>query len=234
MPAKNTLKQYVPGGFYHIYNRGVEKRDIFLDDQDRRVFLNYLKIYLSPKEEILEEIKTNKNLSDEVKAKKTLEIINLNNFYNKIDVFCFILMKNHFHIELRQKESRDIEIFMRSLSTRYGRYFNERYQRVGPLFQGRYKGILIEKEEYFLHLSRYIHTNSIEILGKGKDLVSYLWSSYPAYLGKTNFNWLKKDYLLGYFESVKGFGFGSYQGFVEGYKKETEEERDLYRKLLFD
>jgi len=82
MPAKNTLKQYVPGGFYHIYNRGVEKRDIFLDDQDYRVFLNYLKIYLSPKEEILKELKAREDLSDELKAKEILEVINLNNFYN--------------------------------------------------------------------------------------------------------------------------------------------------------
>jgi len=234
MPAKNTLKQYVLGGFYHIYNRGVEKRNIFLDDQDYRVFLNYFKIYLSPKEEILKEIKADENLSDEIKAKKILEIVNLNNFHNKIYVFCFTLMENHFHIELRQKGSRDIELFMRSLSSKYGRYFNKKYERVGPLFQSRYKGILIEKEEYFLHLSRYIHINSREILSKGRDLASYPWSSYPAYLGKINFSWLNKDYLLSYFKSAKGFGFSSYQGFVEGYKEKTQEETDLYKELLLD
>jgi len=234
MPAKNTIKKYVSGGFYHIYNRGVEKRDIFLDDQDYRVFLNYLKIYLSPKEEIIKEIKADENLSDEIKAKKILEIVSLNNFHNKIDVFCFTLMENHFHIELRQKESRDVELFMRSLCTKYSRYFNRKYERVGPLFQGRYKGILIEKEEYFLHLSRYIHTNPIEILDKEKDLTSYPWSSYPAYLGKMNFSWLKKDHLLSYFKNTKGFGFNSYQGFVEGYKEKTQNQKDLYKKLLLD
>lgn len=234
MPAKNTLKQYVPGGFYHIYNRGVEKRDIFLDNQDYRVFLNYFKIYLSPKEEILKEIKAREDLSDEIKAKKILEIVSLNNFHNKIDVFCFTLMENHFHIELRQKGGRDIETFMRSLSTKYVNYFNNKYERIGPLFQSRYKGILIEKEEYFLHLSRYIHTNSREILNKEKDLNSYPWSSYPAYLGKNNFSWLKKDYLLSYFKNTKGFGFNSYQGFVEGYKEKTQEEADLYKELLLD
>jgi len=234
MPAKNTLKKYVPGGFYHIYNRGVEKRNIFLDDQDYQVFLNYLKIYLSPKEETLKELKVREDLSDEIKAREILEIINLNNFYNKIDVLCFILMKNHFHIELRQKEGRDIEIFMRSLSTKYGKYFNNKYERVGPLFQGRYKGILIEKEEYFLHLSRYIHINSKEIFNKKEGLISYLWSSYPAYLGKVNFNWLNKNYLLSYFKNIKGFGFNSYQGFVEGYKEKSQEETDFYKGLLLD
>lgn len=234
MPAKNTLKQYISGGFYHIYNRGVEKRDIFLDEQDYRVFLNYLKIYLSPKEEIINEFKINKYLTDEIKAKETLEIIKSNNFYEKIDVFYFVLMKNHYHLGLRQKGSRDIELFMRSLITKYSKYFNKKYDRVGHLFQGRYKGILIEKEEYFLHLSRYIHLNPREIIREKIDLVLYLWSSYPAYLGKVNYNWLKKDLLLSYFKNAGGFGFSSYQGFVEGYKEKTQEEISIYKNFLLD
>lgn len=234
MPAKNTLKQYISGGFYHIYNRGVEKRDIFLDNQDCRVFLNYLKEYLSPKAEIIKEIKEREDLSEELKAKKILNLINLNNFYDKIDIFCFSLMKNHFHIELRQKNSRDVEMFMRSLTTKYGKYFNEKYNRVGPLFQSRYKGVLIEKEEYLLHLSRYIHLNPRKIIRKKVELVSYTWSSYPAYLGKVDHSWLKKDLLLSYFKTANGFGFKSYQGFVEGYKEKSQKETDLYKEVFFD
>lgn len=234
MPAKNTLKQYISGGFYHIYNRGVEKRDIFLDEQDYRVFLNYLKFYLSPKKEIINQLETNKNLTDEIKAKEILEILKANNFYEKIDIFYFVLMKNHYHLGLRQKESRDIELFMRSLITKYSKYFNKKYNRVGHLFEGRYKGVLIEKEEYFIHLSRYIHLNPREVIAKKRDLISYPWSSYPAYLGKVNYSWLKKDLLLSYFKNVKGFGFDSYQGFVEGYKENTQEEIDSYKKLLLD
>jgi len=233
MPGKNTIKQYIAGGFYHIYNRGVEKRNIFLDNQDYRVFLNYLKIYLSPRNIILEEIKGDYGLTEEEKTEKIIEISHLNNFYNKIELVCFILMDNHFHFLLRQKESNDIEAFMRSLNTRYVKYFNSKYLRIGPLFQGRYKGILIEKEEYLLHLSRYIHINSREILDKEKNLTSYPWSSYPAYLGKTNISWLKKDYLLSYFKKTNGFGFNSYQGFVEGYQ-DKQENTEYYRELLID
>jgi len=75
MPAKNTLKPYIAGGFYHIYNRGVEKREIFLDDQDRKIFLYYLKIYLSPKELIFNEIKADQSLTEEEKAEKINEIL---------------------------------------------------------------------------------------------------------------------------------------------------------------
>lgn len=235
MPAKNSLKQYVPGGFYHLYNRGVEKRKIFLDREDYHVFLRYLKVYLSPKEKILEEIKMRNDWSDERKAKEILELASLSNFYNKIELFSFVLMENHFHLQLRQKESNDIERFMRALSTRYVKYFNEKNQRIGPLFQGRYKGVLIEKEEYLLHLSRYIHLNPKEIIGRGKNLVSYPWSSYSYYLGKfSNLSWVKKDTVLSYFKKVKGHSFSSYQGFVEGYKEEGEEETNFYKKLLLD
>ena len=226
MPGKNTIKQYVADGFYHIYNRGVEKRNIFLDDQDYRIFLNYLKIYLSPRNIIIEEMKNDYNLTEEEKTEKIIEISHLNNFNNKIELICFILMDNHFHFLLRQKECNDIEMFMRSLITKYVKYFNFKYQRVGPLFQGRYKGILIEKEEYFLYLSRYIHINV-------KDLTSYPRSSYPAYLGKTNIPWLSKKYLNNYFKKCKGFGFNSYQGFVEGYKNNPE-DIEYYKSLLVD
>ena len=233
MPAKNTLKLYVAGGFYHIYNRGVEKREIFLDDQDRKVFLYYLKIYLSPKELIFNEIKANKILTEEEKAEKIIEISKLNNFYKKIDLICFVLMKNHYHLLLRQEEKNGIEMFMRSLNTKYVKYFNFKYQRVGPLFQSRYKGVLIEKEEYFLHLSRYIHLNPLDILPKGKLPLSYPWSSYPVYLGKQKISWINKSYLEEYFKKFNGFGFDFYQGFVEGYK-EIGEERAYYRKLMLD
>ena len=237
MPAKNTLKQYVSGGFYHIYNRGVEKREIFLDDQDHRVFLNYLKIYLSPKDVILEEIKGEDGLTDEEKAEKIVKFSYLKNFYNRIELICFVLMNNHFHLQIKQKESDDIEMFMRSLNTKYVKYFNLKYQRVGPLFQSRYKGILIEREDYFLHISRYIHRNPLEIIKKSErldeGLISYPWSSYPTYLGKVNIPWLSKKYLKDYFIKLNGFNFNSYQGFIEGYK-DADDEQTHYRKLLLD
>jgi hypothetical protein len=93
---------------------------------------------------------------------------------------------------------------------------------------------LIDKEEYLLHLNRYIHTNIREILSKNQPLSSYQWSSYPAYLGKVNYNWLKKDYILNYFKKSNGFGFDSYQGLVEGYKEKSANEEQIFKKLILD
>lgn len=233
MPAKNILKPYINQGFYHLFNRGVEKREIFLDDQDYKVFLNMLKYYLLPKEEIIKEFNQRSSLTPEDKSKWLFLISKQNNFYGKIELLAYVLMPNHFHFLLRQREERAIEFFMRSLLTKYVGYFNRKYQRVGPLFQGRYKGVLIDKEEYFLHLSRYIHTNPKEILPKEKKLIDYPWSSYPAYVKNWQVQWLKKDYLLSFFKKTQGFGFDSYQGFVEGYK-EKDEDKEIYGKFLLD
>ena len=237
MPAKNTIKNYVPQGFYHLYNRGVEKREIFIDKQDYQVFLYYLKLYLSPKEAIIEEIKKRADISFEKKAEKIMKIIHLNNFHQKIDLLCFTQMPNHFHLQIRQKNKQDMESFMRSLITKYVIYFNKKYQRVGYLFQGRYKAVNIEKEEYLLQLSRYIHLNAKEMLKKNQKLSSYPWSSYPAYINNLKITWLNKNYILSFFKKIQGFSFTSYQRFVEGYKwpsDTSDKEKELCQKLLLD
>lgn len=234
MPAKNSRKIYVPNSFYHIYNRGVEKRVIFLDEQDYRVFIYYLELYLSPKEEIIDKIKDQINLTEDEKNSRISKILILNNFYNKIELLCFILMPNHFHIMLKQIERNSMELFMNSLTMKYVQYFNKKYKRVGPLFQGRYKAVLIDKEEYLLHLSRYIHINIKELLDKNQLLSSYQWSSYPAYVKGLSINWLRKDYILYYFKKSNGFSFSSYQGFVEGYEETSEKEQNIYKKLFLD
>lgn len=225
MPGKNVIKTYLEGGFYHLYNRGVEKREIFMDEMDYKVFLRYLKFYLLPKEKILEEIK------DE---KEAIDLLRINNFFKKIELIAYCLMPNHFHLLLRQKQRSDMEFFMRSLGSKYVKYFNKKYNRVGPLFQGIYKAVFIETEEQLLHVSRYIHLNPKEVLGKGKELIDYPWSSYPAYIKQWEVKWLIKQHVLSYFKKAKGFGFDSYQGFVEGYQAVSEEEGEIYKELFID
>lgn len=232
MPAKNIIKIYLEKGFYHIYNRGVEGREIFRDQHDYQVFLNCFKLYLLPKEEVLKEIDC-LEISLEEKINRQFLISRLRNFSGRIDLLAFVLMPNHFHLLLRQHGKLEIQSFMRCLLTKYVAYFNKKYQRVGPLFQSRYKAVLIEKEEYFLHVSRYIHLNPLSILPKGKTLADYPWSSYPYYLKNYQAKWLNKSLILSYFKQVKGYGFSSYQGFVEGYE-DTEKEKEIYQKILMD
>lgn len=233
MPSKNIIKTYVENGFYHIYNRGVEKRKIFLDDQDYRVFLYYLKIYLSSKETSIDEIKNN-NSDFEKKEKIISEIYTNNNFYGKIELISFVLMPNHFHLELKQIGKKDIESFMRSLITKYSKYFNKKYERVGPLFQGRYKAVLIQNTEYLLYLSRYIHLNPAELLINGYLLIDYPWSSYPTYLKRITTSWLKINYINTNFLIKEIFSADLYKKFVENQTSETEEEIKSYKGLLLD
>jgi len=101
MPAKNIVKTYYEGGYYHVYNRGVEKRSIFLDDQDCHVFLRYIKLYLSPKETI-------EDLSKKETGVKRFTNLNLE---NEVDLLCFALMPNHFHLLLKNKSIKGVKTF---------------------------------------------------------------------------------------------------------------------------
>lgn len=218
MPGKNTIKTYIKDGYYHAYNRGVEKRKIFLDKQDYKVFLKYLKESLSepPKPE---DIKTTFTLQGSTfKGIPRLP----KNFFDKIDLISYCLMPNHYHLLLKQKEQLALVSFMKSLQTRYSMYFNKKYIRVGPLFQGIYKAALISDDEYLLHLSRYIHLNPSE---HTSDLLEAS-SSYADYLGLRNANWVKPDFVLQFFNKHTSPAFkkiNSYKDFVEKYEKNSSE-----------
>ncbi|KKP61703.1 MAG: hypothetical protein UR56_C0008G0007 [Candidatus Roizmanbacteria bacterium GW2011_GWC2_34_23] len=205
MPAKNSVKTYIAQGFYHVYNRGVEKRNIFLDEQDYLVFLSYLKLYLSPVEETIDSTNKNSNLDYEEKSSKIYRLNELKNFFNKIKLICYVLMPNHFHLEVQQMGTKDLENFMRCLIIKYTMYFNKKYKRVGTLFQGRYKAVSVFGEEQLIDLSLYIHRNPIELLVENQLLESYPWSSYPAHVGNHQVKWLSKEIVLSNFKGVKAY-----------------------------
>lgn len=215
MPSKNIVKPYVENGYYHIYNRGVEKRKIFLDEQDCSVFLYYIKLYLSPAEELL-----NINFPEAIRIRRFVPL----NLSQEIDLLAFTLMPNHIHLQIKQYTQDAIVKFMRRLSTSYVMYFNKKYQRVGALFQNAYKAALIESESYLLHLSRYIHLNTTEVKN---SLINFSnFSSYPYYLGQKYASWIKTQEILSFFEKGqrKDFkSFLSYQSFVEEYQKDSSE-----------
>ena len=209
MPSKNALKIYSEGGFYHLYNRGVAKNRIFIGEEDYRTFLSYLKEYLSPfVPPTAEEIS------------KSGYIYIRKNYQQQIELVAFVLMPNHFHLLVKQNESRSIEGFMRSLLTRYSRYFNRHHDRVGHLLQDVYKGILIDNENYFWWLSRYLHRNPIELLHKNEPLASYPYSSYPTYLGFKKTDWIVTKYLL---DQIK-----NYRSFIENSNEDEPEDLKTY------
>ena len=226
MPAKNSVKQFAPDSYYHLYNRGVEKRIIFLDEQDYGVFLSYIKTYLLPKDTVsLQKIIADPE-SDWKQKNKAIQLLHLNNFNNEINITCFCLMPNHFHLLIRQTTLDTIDRFMNSLCSRYVVYFNKRHKRVGPLFQGLYKAVLIKTDEQLLHLSRYIHRNPDL---KGTPLQSYSYSSYPQLLGLVNSNWVNSKPILDFF--LKS-GKNGYRKFVEDV--ESDVSISIIKDLIID
>lgn len=213
MPSKNRLKTYLESGYYHIYNRGVEKRKIFLDQQDYGIFLSYLKEYLSPKN----EHELQKRLSDPntfyKERDKILRAIRMNNFYEEITLLDYCLMPNHFHFFIKQKSALSIDKFMQSLCTRYSMYFNKKYKRVGSLYQDIYKATSVVNDPQFLYLSKYIHKQSIASKGTTFRGWREQPSSYIEYLGKRKTEWVKPDEVLSFFSKTNPSL--SYQSFVE-------------------
>lgn len=226
MPAKNSVKTYVENSYYHLYNRGVEKRIIFQDPQDYGVFLNYLKEYLLPKDEQnLRNRLTDPNVSYKEKD-KIIKLLRLNNFTNEITLIAYCLMPNHFHLLVKQKSNNGIDMFMQSLCTRYTMYFNRKYKRVGSLFQSVYKAVLVSTDEQFLHLTRYIHKQSLASQGetlRGRERPS----SYDDYIGKSKTIWVHPEGVLSNFSRT--IPFLSYESFVS-----QVEDITGIRKLILD
>ena len=213
MPSKNRVKIYVENAYYHVYNRGVAKQEIFREIQDYKVFLKYLK-------DVLTENKINKiPFSLRGRSFQATER-QVKNFQNQIALIAFCLIPNHFHLLIKQKNKESMESFMRSLITRYASYFNKKYDRVGPVFQGRYKAALIRKDEYLLHLTRYIHLNPLEYT---KDLTK-AFSSYSVYVGMTKTSWVQPEFILKFFNNPvipELTKISDYKSFVENYKKDS-------------
>ena len=213
MPARNSRKEYLENGFYHLYNRGVEKRIIFSDEQDYAVFLSYLKEYLLPKD----EFELRKKLSDPTlsykEKDKIIKLLSLNNFADEISLLAYCLMDNHFHFLIKQGSSNSIDSFMNSLGTRYTMYFNRKYERVGHLYQGQYKAVIVSSDEQLLHLSRYIHHQAL--FSQGNALRGWEQpSSFPEYLGQRKTQWVKPEEVLNFFSKDKSNYLLSYEAFV--------------------
>ena len=117
MPARNVVKIYFENGFYHVYNRGVEKREIFIDIQDYVVFLGILKKYLTP----------TPTTNNPTQIKPLIP----NTLHDEIDLLAYCLMPNHFHMMIQQKKIDSMTKLLQRVSTTYSIYFNKKYQRVG-------------------------------------------------------------------------------------------------------
>jgi putative transposase len=129
-------------------------------------------------------------------------------------IHAYCLMNNHYHLILETPAGNLSEI-MQHINSAYTTYFNLKRKRAGHLFQGRYKAILVEANEYLVELSRYIHLNPVRagIVYRPED---YTWSSYRSYIGLCSMpKWLERKYILGNFGKKEGEATKKYKAFVE-------------------
>lgn len=189
MPAKYRNKSFLPNSYYHIYNKGIDGRDIFCDDADYQKFLSIMESYL-----VNEKVDTRfKEDKPSIRAYKDQMRLN-----EEVAISAYCLLSNHFHLLVHQSTINGITKFMRRVNTGYVMYFNKRYGRSGPLFENVYRGVKIEDHQ-LLALTKFIHLNPVTRVVKrfgpvetvtGTRPEDYTYSSYGHYIGIKQQEWV--------------------------------------------
>lgn len=183
--------------YYHIYNRGVEKRDIFQDEYDFQRFLESLQEFntLEPIGSIYEH-SFRKDASQLGHLMSKLEEKGL------VEIVAYCLNPNHFHLILKQVSEQGVSKFMQRLGNGYTKYFNHKYERSGGLFQGKFKAVHIDSNEYLFHLSVYVNLNyAVHKLGHPMSK-----SSWEEYVGQENKRGIcSKGVILDQFKSTEDY-----------------------------
>ncbi|CAN5667464.1 hypothetical protein BH23PAT2_BH23PAT2_00780 [soil metagenome] len=182
MPSRNVIKTDVSESYYHIYARGNNKQAIFIDSFDYDYFINLFERYLS-------------------KSKKISKTgVGYPCYSSSIELICYCLMPNHFHLLIYQKNAGFMSKLMRSTMTSYSRYFNLKYKRSGSVFESTYKASRVDQQSYLEHISRYIHLNP-------RYYKTYPYSSIKHFTNnQTNLpEWLQPRRVLELFDSKEEY-----------------------------
>lgn len=190
-------KNLVPNEYYHIYNRGNGKNEIFHDEED---YLRFMKLLY------LHNTKKNINFRDLIVNNK-IDAFDFERGTPLVSVLAWVLMPNHFHIVLISprsdlgEEYNPITEFMRKVSTSYAMYFNKKYKRTGSLFEGNFKSKHIGEENYFNYIFAYVHLNPIKLIQSD-------WKEKGI---------IDKEYALEY---LKNFPYSSFQDYFGSPRKQ--------------
>lgn len=201
MPGKNTHKVFIEDHFYHIYNRGWNRNEIFLDKSDYVCFERLLERHLS---------------TDPVVDGRGRDYVHLR---PQIDLNAYCLMPNHFHLLVFIRSESAATKLMSSLMTAYTMYFNRKYKRRGPLCENRFKAVPIIADDQLMHITRYIHLNKA-------DYKTWPHSSYADYLVDQPRDWLAPEPILELFSSQQ-----QYIEFVDDYADLQRERDSIKREL---
>ncbi|MBM2818060.1 MAG: hypothetical protein HW401_650 [Parcubacteria group bacterium] len=223
---------FVAGEFYHIYNRGVDKRNIVADERDSERFIQSMIEFnvIEPIGSIYENSFIKKQLGNE-----TSKLVKIFKPKDKlVNIIAYCLNPNHFHFILEAKEDNGVSEFIKRVAGGYTKYFNNKHARSGSLFQGVFKSVHIDSNEYLLHLSAYVNINN-EVHQLGNETSKLVRSSFSEYGNvnniKTENELCAKDIILEQFKTRNEYADFA-KDTVREIAKRRREDKDFEKLLL--
>jgi len=212
--------ELVNNQYYHIFTKSIEEYKVFNNRNDFIRIINMIQYY--KKEDLMHRYSIYMKLS---KNEKIRVAENIKNNADLIDIIAFCIMPTHIHLILKQNKVNGISLYMRNILNSYSHYFNVLNDRKGPLWEGKFKNVLIDTDEYMYHLTRYIHLNPVTA-NLVENPGEWKYSSYNEYL-------LKSDNRICNYSDILCINSSKYKEFVE---ERIEYQRELakIRKLIFD
>ena len=238
-------ENFVNGKIYHLYNRGADKRPIVCDEHDRFRFVRSL-FEFNDIDSRPNPIRSSKIQSVEVGLQQIGKYKKEEKRESRkllIDIIAFCLMDNHYHLMVRQRVDGGISKFVQKFGTGYTHYFNQRHERSGVLFQGKFKSVLVSGDSQFNFLPLYIHANPLDKKFKGwrekemenpkqaiEFLKKYRWSSFLDYVGIKNFpSVTQRELLLEYFGGERNV-----EKMFEQWLKDMNEDWNDRKRITFE
>jgi REP element-mobilizing transposase RayT len=207
--------QFVDNEYYHVFNRGVDKREIFIEPRDSERFFQCMEKFntTEPIGSIFED-----SFRKEPLGRKTPKLVNF---------ICYCINPNHYHFVLEQISDRGIEKFMQKLGTGYTNYFNKKYKRTGSLFQGKFKSVHVDSNEYLLFLSAYVNLNNEAHKIESRLSNLFVKSSWEEYVFGGVKNFCTKDIILNQFNNRE-----EYKNFAKEALVNIKEKKEMEKLLI--
>ncbi len=212
--------------YYHVFGRGVDKRTIFMDSRDYARFLQSMEEFnaIEPIGSIFEN--SFRKQKHEPRFRSSASKLGFKKQGKLVEFVCYCLNPNHYHFLLKQAADKGIEKFMHRLCSGFSKYFNIKHRRSGALFQGPFKAIHVDTNEYLLHVSAYVNLNNrVHRLGSGASKSS--WDEYLKEKRKLGF--CEKEIILSQFQTIV-----EYKDFAEDALKIMLARKDMKHLLLED
>jgi len=218
---RNTI--FANEKYYHVYNRGTDKRKVFIDKKDYERFLISMDLLNDEVDGLMIQWRDFKKANPKAELSDFLKPGFRRN--PLVEINCFCLNPNHYHFILKQLSEKGIENFMHKIGTSYTKYFNKKNDRSGVLFQGKFKAIHIDSNEYLLYLSAYVNRNNF-IHGYAKN-DNWQYSSLSEYLNKKEKGICEKKPIISQFRSID-----DYEEFLSKNSIHLKEKKELEKYLL--